>query len=422
MNSPFLCPSCNTSREPGDRYCKKCGTEFDSSPDADGQPEDRTAAAEQAKPELRLKTRSCPGCGFRMPNECFLCVHCGLDFRTGKRASTKIKRRWSLRAPMARLGAWVSFIVRLTVKTLIIAAVAASVCYFAHRVAENMGVCSSATSVATQRGSENTGDVQQVDGSLPAPPDNYTILYNSKRDEFVAPETNQFVRLELRAGGHMQGRLVEISTNAVTIEQDGMVVGCLRHALAPATRIRFFGEDYAKYYATLATASNGITKTVGVVSPLRYFHDKLVCPCCRGERYYMIYRKPAGPSIREACPVCINRGEKVLERPCGTLLCPDCGGWGRLWHHDAKKEMRLTRPCTRCAAKGYLIPAPGAGQYPTDQPLPGVPTTPPEAPTTPPEAPPWWLPFVQVLDSFWHTGVDWLKVRMPLFISPSLTK
>jgi hypothetical protein len=420
MNSPMHCPSCSTYRHPGDRFCKKCGAAFNPVSDDDGQPGDKGVAEEQGKPQLRLKSRPCPGCGVQMPQESFFCVHCGLDTRTGKRSPTVIKHKRSFGMGMPPLGRWASVLGAFVFKAALFAGVLCGVCYFAHRVAEDMGCCSGPGPTSASQTSGMDGGLLPANDDLAAP-DRYAILYELKSNEFVLPETNQFVQLELRAGGQMQGRLVEISTNAVMLEQGGMVVGCLRHALTPAMRVRYFRADYAAYHAKQAAVGEGTTPAAegpsgngnAVVSTAPGASSaRIECPCCGGEGYYMIRMRPPAADVREVCPVCHTRGTAIIKLPSGMVLCPDCRGWGKTWYYEPKSgredmlrriATRYFRECRRCSQHGLVKQAGAETKIPspvfTAASTGSVPVPASEAPS--------WLPIVRVFDGFWHQVEGW---------------
>lgn len=85
--------------------------------------------------------------------------------------------------------------------------------------------------------------------------------------------------------------------------------------------------------------------------PTRPTPEKMVCPFCNGEKFYM------AESRRRRCPVCGARGYRRLTVPSGYRVCPDCKGMGKVAEKDRvlrSRKLYNADRCPRCRGKGYV--------------------------------------------------------------------
>lgn len=317
-----------------------------------------TGDAQPNKP--RLKTRACPGCGVQMPAEAFFCVHCGLDQRSGRRVQTTVVRRRSSGPAFAAVPRILWFLCLVVASVLLCTGIAFGLCYLGHCTAVRMKTCAGGrvTGIGTQDVKFDHADIF---------------------DGFALPATNTFVKVRFNDGGKMEGRLIEVTEDTVLIESGGVTAGCLRKAMTAASRIQFFRDDYAAYRREQMAATDAGHKSTGGsggVPVSSVVTERVVCPCCGGEGYYMIRRMPHKMDMRQQCALCLGRGEKIVTHGQHESVCPDCRGWGATWNEAPRTPslergatigkykaidtdsfsdvVRRRRPCYRCFGHGVL--------------------------------------------------------------------
>jgi DnaJ-class molecular chaperone len=70
-----------------------------------------------------------------------------------------------------------------------------------------------------------------------------------------------------------------------------------------------------------------------------------------------VVESPENPAKLELCPICFGLGSHLV-RPLDEhdVLCPACGGLGRLYDADSG----LARDCRRCLGRGMIVESPDA--------------------------------------------------------------
>jgi hypothetical protein len=211
---------------------------------------------------------------------------------------------------------------------------------------------------------------------------------------FQPVETGTPAEVIMKVGGRMSGILLAVTSNEVVLRQGDAESGCLRHAMAPESRVRYFADDFASWRAQrevrreqaewragtfnapprpLTPAPEPGTSATSppppgthTAAPAPAQERRVICPLCRGEGAYMARAATAGAAEprREICPVCGGQGDRTLTLPepdpsrpgFQWETCPDCGGMGRVARDErvGGGTVKKAGICVRCIGRGLV--------------------------------------------------------------------
>ena len=142
MGREITCPGCKAKLTVPETAsgktgrCRKCGATFVVAA-AEPSPEAETTATTPPAEASETTTRQivCLSCGGDLPPDAVICVHCGLDLRTGEALSTRVEAEPSGTSPTSRLAPtpqrggrptllWVYAIPNIALPVLILASIA----------------------------------------------------------------------------------------------------------------------------------------------------------------------------------------------------------------------------------------------------------------------------------------------------------